>query len=178
MNLLLIGYRGSGKSTVGAIVARRLGWPFVDLDELIAKAAGCSIADIFRREGEAGFRRRELEACEQLKKLQDHVISLGGGVADHPETRALVKRAGRIVWLRAPAAVLWSRISRDPASSRNRPDLTPQGGLAEVEAVLARREPLYQNLASHVVDSFNVSPDEVAESVELWFQADDADGAT
>ncbi len=174
MNLVLVGYRGSGKSTVGAVLARRLGWPFVDLDELIVKQAGRSIAEIFSEEGESGFRLREREACGSVLSLKCQVIALGGGAVTDPETRLLAKRLGKVIWLRAPAAVLWARISQDAKSRGARPDLTPVGGLAEVEAVLKHREPLYRSIARHSVDTFPGTPEEVADAIELWYQANDA----
>jgi shikimate kinase len=84
-----------------------------------------------------------------------------------------LKRIGRVVWLRAPAAVLWSRISQDPHSARARPNLTEGGGLPEVERILAEREPLYQSVASQIVDTMAMTPEEVAGTIEMWFQAND-----
>jgi shikimate kinase len=175
VNLILVGYRGSGKTTVGQLVARRLNWRFLDLDEHIARQAGRSIAEIFAAEGEAGFRSLERKTVEGLKKTRHHVIALGGGTLLDPETRPLVKRLGKVVWLRAPAAILWARISQDPHTARSRPDLTAGGGLAEVETLLAEREPTYARAASHTIDTISMSPEEVAEAVEMWFGANDAD---
>lgn len=175
MNLILVGYRASGKTTVGEILARRMGWHFVDLDDLVARKAGKTIAEIFASEGEEGFRRREREACEQLRKSKNHVIALGGGTLMDPECRALIKRVGKSIWLKAPASVLWSRISRDEASARNRPDLTAEGGLTEVESLLRQRDPIYKSVSVHVVDSVTDSPEEIAEAIEMWFEANDSD---
>lgn len=175
MNLVLVGYRGSGKSTVGDILARRMGWRFLDLDAVIVERAGRSIAEIFAAEGEAGFRRREKEACESFRKAKRQVIALGGGALEDPETRAAAKRLGKIIWLQAPAAILWARISRDPSSAKNRPDLTSGGGLAEVESTLIQREASYRAMAVHQVDTISMSPQEVAEAVELWFRANDTE---
>ncbi len=174
MNFILVGARGSGKSSVGPLLAKRLGWGFVDLDEEIAKAAGRNIREIFADEGEAGFRQREREACQKLRRLKDSVIALGGGALMDSEIRGIVRRLGKIVWLRAPAAVLWSRIKGDSRSSSQRPELTPQGGLAEMEALLAQRERIYEGSAHHVIDTVSMSPDEIAEAIEMWFEANDA----
>jgi shikimate kinase len=175
VNLVLVGYRGSGKSTVGEILARRMGWRFLDLDAVIAERAGRSIAEIFKTEGEAAFRRREREVSDSLRKARRHVIAVGGGALEDPDSRAAIKRLGKIVWLRAPAAILWSRISRDAGTPKNRPDLTPAGGLAEVETILKVREPNYAALAAHQVDTMSASAEEVAEAIELWFTANDTD---
>jgi shikimate kinase len=174
VNLVLVGYRGSGKSSVGAVLAGRLDYRFVDVDELIALRAGQSIAEIFASEGEAGFRRRERETCKSLEKTRRRVIALGGGAVTDPDVRVSVRKIGRVVWLRAPAAVLWARISRDPKSPRTRPDLTPEGGLTEVEEVLRQREPLYRSVAHHWVDTCPGSPETVAETIQTWFEANDA----
>lgn len=174
MNLVLVGYRGSGKSAVGAVLAGRLKYAFVDLDEFIAQRVGRSIAQIFASEGEVGFRRRERELCMALAKANRHVIALGGGAVTDPDVRGSVRRIGRVVWLRAPAAVLWARISRDPKSAQTRPDLTPAGGLAEVEEVLRQREPLYRRVAHHWVDTYPGSPETIADVIQTWFEANDA----
>lgn len=175
MNLILAGYRGCGKTTVGELLAARLGWRFVDLDALVATKAGKSIADIFAAEGEEGFRKRERDACDHLRKSRNQVIAFGGGTLLNPEDRPLIKRLGKVIWLRAPAAVLWRRISQDPRSSASRPPLTPTGGLAEVESVLRSRELAYETISAHVVDATTSSPVEIAEAIEMWFQANDSE---
>ena len=175
MNLILVGYRGSGKSTIGPLVAERLGWKFIDLDELIVKRAGRTVKQIFDSEGEPGFRRLEREALESLRKAKGQVIALGGGAVVDPDIRVLVKRIGRVIWLVAPPSVLWSRISADRNSTDNRPSLTAAGGLTEVERMLAEREPHYRAMANHVVQTMPDPPEKVAEAIEIWVRADDAD---
>lgn len=174
MNLILVGYRGSGKSTVGALLAERLHRRFIDLDQLVVERAGKSIREIFAEEGEAGFRRREHEVCQSLRRTRNSVIALGGGALIDPENRTLMRRLGKIVWLRAPAIVLWSRIKNDPETANGRPDLSPAGGLSEIEAKLAEREPTYRGTAHHTVDTISTTPQAVADAIELWFSADDA----
>lgn len=175
MNLILVGYRGSGKTTVGELLAKRLGWHFVDTDALISRKAGKSIPEIFATEGEDGFRKREREACDQLRKSKNQVIAFGGGTIVDPESRAIVKRVGKVVWLRAPAAVLWRRIQADAARGVKRPNLTPVGGLDEVEAVLRQREPIYETAAAHIVDTTTDSPEQIAEALEMWYRANDSE---
>ena len=174
MNLVLVGYRGTGKSAVGILLAKRLGWTFVDLDELIAQRAGRTIAQLFAQEGEAGFRSREREACLSLRKSRQHIVALGGGALVDPEIRATVRHLGKVVWLRAPAAVLWARINQDAKSPDTRPDLTPGGGLAEVETILREREPLYRGMANHLVDTSPATLEETAEAIEIWYRAEAA----
>ena len=174
MNLLLVGYRGCGKSTVGAVLAKRLGLRFIDLDQVIAEHAEMPIREIFAKEGEAGFRQREQQACQNLRRTKRSVIALGGGAVIDAANRALMRRLGKVVWLRAPAIVLWSRIKNDPETLNGRPDLTPDGGLAEVEAKLAEREQAYRAVAHQTIDTVSTTPEAVADAIELWFSANDA----
>lgn len=173
MNLILIGHRGSGKSTVGAILAERLGRRFVDLDRIVSEQAGKPIREIFAEEGEEGFRRREHDALMSVRKSKNSVLALGGGALLHQEIRPLARRMGKVVWLRAPAVVLWSRVRNDPETLNNRPNLTSAGGLPEIEAVLAEREPIYRAVAHHSVDTVSSTPAAVADAIEIWFRAGD-----
>lgn len=156
------------------MLARRLGREFVDLDETVAEMCGRTIKQIFADEGEDGFRRREREAVQRVRRLKEHIIALGGGTLTMRENHSSLRRTGRFVWLRTPAAVAWSRIGRDPQTVTNRPDLTPQGGLSELEATLVHREPQYEEVAHHIIDTVSDTPDQVAEAIELWFVASDA----
>ena len=173
MNVFLVGCRGSGKTTIAPLLAKQLGWQFLDLDARIVELSGKTIREIFQEEGEEGFRRRESEACQHLKRVRHYVIALGGGSLNDPENRLLIKRLGKVVWLRAPAAVLQSRIKQDPHTANHRPNLTDHGGLAEMESILAEREPHYRAVANHTVDTVTQSPVEIAEAIEMWYRADE-----
>lgn len=152
-NLVLIGYRGSGKTTVGRAVARRLGYHFVDTDDLVVRAAGRTIAEIFEQEGEAGFRDREARAVEQVAGEARTVISVGGGAVVRHENVARLQACGTLIWLSVPPEALSSRISSDAGSGSRRPPLTGQAGIDEIRRVLAAREPLYRAAADRVVDA-------------------------
>ncbi len=173
MNLILVGYRGCGKSTVGAVLAERLGRRFVDLDQVVTEQAGRTIREIFAEEGEEGFRRREREALLSVRKSKNSVLALGGGAVLNQDNRTFARRMGKVVWLRAPAVVLWSRIRTDPKTFTDRPSLTSADGLAEVEVLLAERERLYRAVAHHTVDTVSTTPEAAAEAIELWFRAGD-----
>ena len=158
----LIGYRGCGKSAVGRELAVLLQGDHADTDELVTTQAGCSIAVIFTQEGEEGFRRREREVITAIVSSPPTVVGVGGGaVTDHRTAKAL-KDVATIVWLQAPAEVLWERIKADPATADNRPSLTEQSGLDEVRCLLAERTPCYERLADLIVDTSQRSPREVA----------------
>ncbi|MFO0852366.1 MAG: shikimate kinase AroL [Gemmataceae bacterium] len=160
----LIGYRGTGKTTVGRLVAAALGWSFADADDVIEATAGRSIASIFAAEGEAGFRDREAAALRELT-ADRLVVATGGGAVLRPENRDLLQSSGLTVWLTAPVVVIWDRLQTDPLTAARRPNLTAAGGAEEVRAVLAAREPLYRATAHHTVETAGRSPDEVAADI-------------
>jgi len=171
-NLFLIGYRGTGKSTVGQRVAEQLGYPFFDTDLEIEHRAGRSIAEIFAGDGETAFRTLEAAVLDQLSRDSKCVLALGGGAVMRPGNRAKLKTRGRTAWLVARPETLWQRIQADGASGHRRPNLTAAGGLAEVVAVLSRRLPAYRECADWVVDTEGRTPDEVAgQIVDQFLQA-------
>ena len=147
--LILVGLMGAGKSAVGRRVAARMGVPFIDADTEIEKAAGCSIEDIFAREGEEGFRAGERRVVSRLLDTEPvHVLATGGGAFMDPDTRALITGKGISLWLRADLEVLFERVSR----RSHRPLLKtadPKGTLA---ALMEKRYPVYAE-ADIVVDS-------------------------
>jgi len=163
MHLFLIGARGSGKSTVGPILASRLSVPFADVDECIESESSMSIAEIFTVEGEAAFRDREATMLKRLVSRSPSVISTGGGVVVRPENLDML-RTGFVVWLQGSPEHLWQRIEADVANRRRRPNLTATGGLEEVRTVLARREPLYRSAADFIVDA-TASPESIADAI-------------
>ncbi len=167
--VFLIGYRGTGKTTVARLLAARLGWPWRDADAVLEAEFGRPIRDIFKAEGEAGFRDKETQVLRDLAGLDRHVIATGGGVILRPENRDVL-RGGRAVWLTAPPEILWQRLQRDATTTRRRPNLTPQGGLAEVEELLAVRTPLYAAAADFTVDTSHGNPARAAEAIEAWLR--------
>src|SRR5277367_5776227 len=159
--LFLIGYRGTGKTTVARLTAARLGWNWCDADEVLEEQAGRTIREIFASEGEAGFREREAAVLQSLCQRDRHIIATGGGVILRPENRERLRSAGRVVWLTADAQTLWQRLQQDATTVERRPPLTV-GGLAEIEELLRRRELLYRACADEVVDTVGRSPEDVA----------------
>lgn len=162
MSSILIGYRGCGKTTLGRKLADRLWQSFVDTDEMIVKAAGKSIREIFDQHGEEYFRNLETQAVEKALSLSDHIISLGGGAVLREGNRRLIKASGlKCIYLRCEPQVLVQRIHSDPRTAANRPSLTPLGGgLEEVQQLLAEREPLYREVMTAELDVTNLSIDE------------------
>ena len=161
MGLILIGYRGSGKTTVGKKLASRLWWKFIDTDALIVQVAGKSIKDIFEQDGEPKFRALETAAVQEACGMQDHIIALGGGAVQKDENRAIIKASGhKVIYLRCQPDILLQRIQADTATAMNRPNLTALGGIAEIQNLLAQREPLYRELMTSELDLSNLTPDE------------------
>jgi shikimate kinase len=161
--IFLIGYRGSGKTSVAQALAGRLGWDWLDADTVLEARHGRTIREIFAEEGEAGFRDKEAALLEELCQRERHVIATGGGVVLRPANRERLAR-GLVVWLTADAATLWQRINADGTTAARRPNLTV-GGLSEVEELLRQREPLYRECASLVVDTASKTPDAIADDI-------------
>jgi shikimate kinase len=162
--IFLIGYRGTGKTTVARLVAGRLGWDWVDADALLESRHGRTIRQIFADEGEAAFRDREADLLAELCQWPRHVIATGGGVILRAANRQRLRQAGTVVWLTADPETIWQRLQQDASTPQRRPDLTV-GGLAEVEQLLAGRLPLYRDCAHGTVDTRQRTPEQVAEAV-------------
>jgi shikimate kinase len=170
--LFLIGYRGAGKTTVARLVAAKLGWRSIDADALLEERAGRTIRQIFNEEGEGSFREREAALLEELCRLEDHVIATGGGVILREENRARLKQ-GAVIWLRAPADLLWQRLQADATTAERRPNLA-QGGLVEIEELLRVRTPLYQACQDFTIDVAMLTPEQVSQTIVQWLSEPEA----
>ena len=163
--ILIVGYRGTGKTTVGRLLADQLGWAFADCDDYIEAAAGRSVADIFAAEGEPGFRDREAAVLRQLCAGERCVIATGGGAVLRPSNRELLRGAGFVAWLTASPETILARLQSDPTTAVRRPNLTPTGGIDEVRTLIAAREPLYRDVADFTADADTPSPEAVAATI-------------
>lgn len=168
-----MGYRGSGKSSVGRALADRLGLRFVDLDDAVcARFGGATVAEIWADPGEQAFRAMECEVVGEWLSDPGVVLALGGGTPMQPAAATAIRRSPALkVYLRATAEALYDRVRADAASVTHRPALTAAGGgLGEIRQVLAEREPTYLDLADRVVDTSGRSPtalvDEIAEMLD------------
>lgn len=166
MVISLVGYRGSGKSTVAAALAERLGCDWIDADAVVEAAAGRTICEIFDTEGEAGFRRRERQALTDLLTRDRLVLAAGGGAVLNPDTRRDLRAAGPVVWLQASVNVLAARIDADPATARRRPNLAG-GGLSEIARLSAERDPLYRECASHTIFTDRLTVPEIVDRIAV-----------
>ena len=169
-HLYLVGYRGSGKTTVGRFLAEELMLPFVDTDQAVENQSGRAIPELFTSLGEKGFRDLETFAIRSVSVQSPSVISLGGGAILRPENREILKATGFTVWLQASAEQLAARLSEDEAQGKRRPSLTSLGTLGEIATVLKQREPLYRELSDLILQSATSSPIELAKQIAVWFQ--------
>jgi shikimate kinase len=165
MNLFLIGYRGSGKTTVAAALAERLARPWIDADAELEKRAGKSIQQIFDDDGQAAFRELESAVVAELAQLDQHIVALGGGAVLRDENRQALAGRGRIVWLQASPEALLARIEGDPTTAARRPNLTRHGGLAEIRTLLGERIPVYSACADLAIDVEGKSPSEIVNQI-------------
>ena len=163
--LWLVGLMGSGKTSAGRMAADRLGLLFWDSDALVEERAGCTIPELWDQVGEGGFRAIEKEVTASLAS-RDGVVATGGGVVLDPANRAVLTRTGKVVWLRGAPETLASRI----INHLDRPLLRSSKSVATTLGKLARqRRPLYEEVATHVVDTDDKDLDQVARAIEeIW----------
>lgn len=164
-NLVLIGLRATGKTTLGKALATRLGWTFHDTDAEIEARAGRPIADYFKQ-GEQAFRDMETAVLCDLAEASGCVISTGGGIILRSENRRRLAALGPCVWLDAPAAVLRARMASQPDT---RPTLTGTDPLDEIEQIRIARAPLYAALAEMQIDTAKASCGQLVDEVLGYF---------
>jgi len=158
--IYLVGARGCGKTTVGVALAQALGFNFVDTDHYLLTTTKMSVADIVAQEGWDGFRHRESGALQSVT-APDTVIATGGGMVLAESNRHFMREHGVVIYLRAPAQILASRLEAFPEEGQ-RPTLTGRPITDEIVEVLAAREALYNQAAHHVVDATHPPEDIVA----------------
>lgn len=157
-NIYLVGLMGAGKTTIGRVLAKRLGMSFVDSDHEIEARTGVRIPTIFEIEGEEGFRRREALVIADLASAGGLVVATGGGVVLKAENRANLKSSGFVAYLNVPPHLLHERIRHD----KSRPLLQVEDPLARLKELHALRDPLYREVADLVIDSSRLNAQAVA----------------
>jgi shikimate kinase len=164
MNIILIGYRGSGKSTVGERLASRMQRRFIDTDDLIEFKEG-QISDIVKSHGWDYFRAIEKKMIEGISKEDNLVIALGGGAVLDSDNIANVERNGLIIWLKADREVLRKRMNEDPRTPASRPPLSEKGTMEELEEIMDFRNPFYKKAATIQLDTSTLNVEEVVENI-------------
>jgi len=163
-NLVLIGFMGTGKTTVGKKLAKALGMRFIDTDHEIERVTGMTVNQIFRKYGEVRFRSEEKAAVRRITREGNHVIATGGGVILDPENVCMLKQSGVVICLSASPEVIYRRLSR----KRNRPLLRTENPMEAIISLLEQRQPLYR-CADFTIDTSGLGLDEVvAEAVRVY----------
>lgn len=160
-HLILVGLPGSGKSTIGSLVARQLGRTFLDFDVEIARRQGMSIAEIFGQRGELYFRELEHRLTEELHQLGHMVLSPGGGWVTRPETVALLRPPAGLVYLKVSSATSLKRMG---ATAKDRPLLTRPDPRGELDRLLAARRPMYES-ADLIIDTERIDAQRVTAQI-------------
>jgi len=167
MNIVLVGYRGTGKSTVGKVLAARLGWPLVSTDAEIVLRAGRSVPEIVAQHGWEHFRDLESTVCREFSAQDRLIIDTGGGAILRQENVACLKKNGVLFWLTASIETIASRIGRDT----QRPSLTgTKSFVEEIEEVLAVRTPKYREAADHTVPTDGCTINQIVEAIFPFVQ--------
>lgn len=166
MNIVLIGYRGTGKSAVGKLLADRLEMPYIGMDGAIVVRAGMPIPEIVAKHGWPGFRDIESEVARDLAGQDGIIIDTGGGVIERPENIEVLQKLACIVWLKASVATIVARID----GGSERPPLTSGKTFTEeVAEVLERRIPRYKSAANYEIDTDEMTPEQIVERIVGFF---------
>ncbi|MFQ5963189.1 MAG: shikimate kinase [Candidatus Scalinduaceae bacterium] len=170
MNIVLIGFRGTGKSTVGKLLADRLKRDYVDTDEYIEGVTGKTIKYIFKEEGEEGFRKTEADAVAKLSKMDDKIIAAGGGVVLRNDNVKKLKNNGFLILLEATPEIIHNRIKQDVKTTNQRPSLTSKKPFDEIKHLIEQRQQLYENAADYTINTSYISCEDVAEEIVTFLK--------
>ena len=165
MNIYLIGYRCSGKTTVGRRLAKAVGWAFIDLDEKIVQNAGMTIKTIVENRGWKVFRRLEKEMLAEVSKDDCRMIATGGGVVLNNANVRTMKKKGKIIWLKVGPQTIVARMAADRQTVDFRPSLTEKPLFAEIEETLRARAPYYQKAMDFDVDTDERDIEDICEAI-------------
>lgn len=167
MNIVLIGFMGSGKSAVGHLLAEELKLNFLDTDELIENTEGRKISEIFKADGEEYFRDLETEVIKTLQDYDNFVLSTGGGMVLREENVSLLKSMGPVILLWAEPEVIYERVK----SGTHRPLLQVEEPFEEIKKRLDYRTPFYRKAADYTIDTSKLSPEEITKDILQWLKS-------
>lgn len=161
MNIVMVGFMGTGKTSVSRALARKTGWHCLDVDEWVVKKAGRTILAIFEAEGEEGFRNRETEALREILDGERQIVAGGGGIVLRPENIAIMKARGTVVCLTASPETVFARVGRDS----NRPNLNGRRSSAGIAELMEKREVAYREAADLLISTDHKTIDAIAEEL-------------
>ena len=165
MNIVLIGFRGTGKSTVGRLLANLLERDFIDSDKYIESSTGKTIKRIFKEDGEEAFRKIEADTIAELSKEDNKVISAGGGVVLKEDNVNKLKDNGFLVLLEATPEIIHNRIAKDGKTAQQRPSLTDKKPLDEIKHLIEQREHAYKNAADYTINTSFASCEDIVNEI-------------
>jgi shikimate kinase len=164
-NIALIGFRATGKTTVGEILARKLAREFVDMDQLLTSRAGRDVATWVKQDGWDSFRRSESDLLGIISEQKGLVVATGGGIVLDPQSRRVLRNHFSAVWLKATPQTIYARLSSDPGSLRTRPPLSELPMEEEILKVLSERKPLYAQVAIIEIDTEGKQSIQIADEI-------------
>jgi shikimate kinase len=164
--IVMIGFMGAGKTSVGRLVARALGREFVDTDQMIERATRMTIGELFQREGELSFRRREIAAIDRAIAVPGRVVAVGGGAVLSAENRTALKQAGLLVYLRATPETLAGRL----IGVTDRPLLNTGDRAGRIRDLLVARGPIYETAGDVAIDTDRLNLEQTAVEVLEWYR--------
>ena len=161
MNIILCGFMGSGKSTIGKMLAKKLDRKFIDLDDYIVEKRGMSINEIFKKYGEANFRKSETQSAKNISLLDNHVVALGGGTVVNPENAEILKTSGKIIMLDISPETVYKRLKND----KSRPLLQTEDKLKAITDMMNSRLPYYNNATDYKICVDGKSKEQIIEEI-------------
>jgi len=176
-NIALIGFRATGKSTVGEILARRLGMEFIDMDRRLTSEADLDIAAWVRRDGWNSFRKAESDLLGRIGSQNGLVVATGGGIVLDERSRGVLREDFFTVWLKATPGTIYARLTSDPGSAETRPPLSSLPMREEIEKVLCERQPLYARSADAEIDTEGKTATQIAGEIAACFSKIQRGGA-
>ena len=161
MNIILCGFMGSGKSTIGKLLADRLNRNFIDLDDYIVQKRGMSINEIFKKYGEENFRKSETQSAKNISLLDNHIIALGGGTVVNPKNAEILKTSGKIIMLDISPENVYQRLKND----KSRPLLQTDDKLKAITDMMNSRLPYYNNAADYKISVDGKCKEKIIEEI-------------
>jgi len=165
MNIFLIGYRCTGKTSVGKILGKTLKMPFIDADAELVRKNNITITDMVAEHGWEFFRKQERLIIKNLCILKNHVIATGGGVVLNPDNVQDMKKNNAVIWLKASIKTIQKRIVQDMKTQEQRPALTNKDLMEEIKETLAFRNPLYKNAADFFINTDQADINEICQKI-------------